>query len=348
MTGDAHDETTRADEPSDETTRTDEPSDETTRTDETTRNNDGPGDETTRSGDNPAGSTRGPAADAELALLLEVTGTPKPGNVDRHRDAAGLRFEQFAAGAVGARVGLGQAASGDPVGTAFETAVAGMSRQTGGNTQFGCLLLLVPLVAATPGPSDAVCIERPPTDRHQPVLTRERVQSVCGATTVADAVGFYRAFEYVDVTVEDPPEELSALDVRRGSDAADVLRDREMTLANVMDASAPHDANAREWTNGFPRTFAAAEQIVADDGPIPDRIARAFLDLLADEPDTLIRTQHGETVADEVQTRAAEIDSLAAAESWADTLVERGINPGTTADITAAAAYVALRRGVQP
>ena len=37
---------------------------------------------------------RDPAENAQLALLLEVTGTPKPGNVDRHRDYPGLRFEQ--------------------------------------------------------------------------------------------------------------------------------------------------------------------------------------------------------------------------------------------------------------
>ena len=39
---------------------------------------------------------RDPAENAQLALLLEVTGTPKPGNVDRHRDYPGLRFEHFA------------------------------------------------------------------------------------------------------------------------------------------------------------------------------------------------------------------------------------------------------------
>ena len=44
---------------------------------------------------------RDPAENAQLALLLEVTGTPKPGNVDRHRDYPELRFEHFAAGAVG-------------------------------------------------------------------------------------------------------------------------------------------------------------------------------------------------------------------------------------------------------
>jgi triphosphoribosyl-dephospho-CoA synthase len=38
---------------------------------------------------------------------------------------------------------------------------------------------------------------------------------------------------------------------------------------------------------------------------------------------------------------------LAAAEDLARAFVDAGINPGTTADITCAALYVALRRGVE-
>ncbi|SHH34476.1 triphosphoribosyl-dephospho-CoA synthase [Halobaculum gomorrense] len=285
-------------------------------------------------------SRRGPAADAELALLLEVAGTPKPGNVDRARDLADLRFEHFLAGAVGARPGLERAAAGDPIGEAFETAVAGMSEQSGGNTQFGCLLLLTPLVRA------AAADDRP--------LAPEGVAAVCEATTVADAAGFYRAFEHVDVAVADPPAGMDALDVRRGADAVPALREREATLFDVMAESAepidergtPGDANAREWVEGFPRTFRAAEAIARDDGPIADRAARAFLDLLAEADDTLVRTQHGPEVAREVRERAAEIDSLDEAAAWADELAERGVNPGTTADITAAALFVALERGV--
>ena len=278
---------------------------------------------------------RGPAANAELALLLEVAGTPKPGNVDRHRDLADLRFEQFLAGAVGARPGLEGAAAGDPVGEAFETAVAGMSEQSGGNTQFGCLLLLVPLVRAAAAGD----------------LSPDGVADLCADTTVDDAAGFYRAFERVDVAVSDPPEGLDALDVRRGVEAVPALRERGLALSDVMAESAdppdgPGDANAREWVEGFPRTFRAAETIRADEGPVAERAARAFLDLLAEAEDTLVRTQHGPAVAREVRERAASVASLAEAEEWAEELVERGINPGTTADIAAAALFVALERGV--
>jgi triphosphoribosyl-dephospho-CoA synthase len=291
---------------------------------------------------------RTPAANAQLALLLEVAGTPKPGNVDRARDLDDLRFEQFLAGAVGARDGLTRAATGAPVGEAFETAVAGMATQRGGNTQFGCLLNLVPLVAAAvgdAGDADGVAA----ADRDGPP-GREAIRGTCAATTVDDAAEFYRAFDHVDVAVDDPPAGMDDLDVRRGAAAVPAVRDRGVTLWDVMGRSAeatPPDGNAREWRRGFPRARAAADRMLVDDGPALDRVARAFCGLLAEEPDTLVWVQHGEAVAREVRERAAALDAdLAAADALAAEFVDRGINPGTTADVTAAATFLALEGGL--
>lgn len=275
--------------------------------------------------------TRSPAENAELALLLEVAGTPKPGNVDRHRDHDDLRFAQFLAGAVGAREGLAMAERGGGVGDAFERAVAGMRRQEGGNTQFGCLLLLVPLVR-TVGSGD---------------LSRSRAADVCAATTAADAAGFYRAFDHVDVSVPAPPDGLAVPDVRRGSEAVDTLHERGLSLYDVMADAAERDGNAREWVEGFPRTFAAAERLRAADGPVEERVSRAFLRLLAEREDGVVRRTAGPAAAREVTERAqAALAGEEDPETLADEFVERGINPGTTADVTAAAVFVALQRGM--
>jgi triphosphoribosyl-dephospho-CoA synthase len=272
-----------------------------------------------------------PADHAELALTLEVASTPKPGNVDRHRDHDDLRFEHFLAGAVGARPGLELAAGDAELGAAFERAVRGMSQQSGGNTQFGCLLLLVPLVRAAA------------TDR----LSPDGLRAITAATTVDDAAGFYRAFEHVDVAVDDPPADAPELDVRRGADAVPTLRDRNLTLADVMALSADRDGNAAEWTNGFERVFAAAEGVLDDEGPVTDRLARAFVDLLAERPDTLVAVEHGRERAAAVSREAAAVrGDLDAAENLAERFLDEGINPGTTADLTAATAFVALERGV--
>ena len=272
-----------------------------------------------------------PAANAELALLLEVAGTPKPGNVDRTRDLPDLHFEQFLAGAVGAREGLEQAEDG-PIGDAFETAVSGMADAADTNTQFGCLLALTPLVRTTATGE----------------LAPARASDVVEASTVEDAAAFYRAFEHADVAVPDPPQGVDDIDVRRGEDAIPALRERDLTLFDVMDLSADHDANAREWVHGFPRVFRAAARIEAGTGPLTDRAADAFRSLLAEKPDTLVATDHGDDVAREVQARALDLQAADrdTVSAFADDLVARGVNPGTTADLTAAAVFVALERGV--
>ncbi|MFB6234623.1 MAG: triphosphoribosyl-dephospho-CoA synthase [Halopenitus sp.] len=281
---------------------------------------------------------RSPVDNAQLALLLEVAGTPKPGNVDRARDLDDLRFEHFLTGAVGARDGLERAASGARVGHAFERAVAGMGQQGGGNTQFGCLLLLAPLVR---------------TVATESTLSPSTVDRVVQSTTVDDAVDFYRAFEHVDVAVGDPPSDAPALDVRRGADAEPALRDRELSLYDVMTLSAEpdegvSDANATEWVGEFSRSFAAAEDILADAGAAPDRVARAFLRLLAEAPDTLVATHHDADVAHDVMHRADAVgDDLGAAEELAEEFREEEINPGTTADLTCAATFIALERGLE-
>ena len=314
-------------------------------------------------------AARDPVDDATLALLLEVAGTPKPGNVDRHRDLDDLRFDAFLGGAVGAREGLELAATGDAsVGEAFERGVAGMAGRAGTNTQFGCLLLLVPLLRATVSGNGS------PSGRLDPAAADRATRD----TTVDDAVAFYRAFEHVDVAVADPPADAADLDVRRGRDAIPTLRERGLTLRDVLALSAEPgdpervpDRNAQEWVEGFPRTFRAAEWIRDDTGPLTDRAARAFLGLLAAEPDTLVAAAHGPETAREASARAADLlagadpdpsgtdgvdavdadavrgADLDAAEGLATAFVDEGINPGTTADLTCAALYVALRRGAE-
>jgi len=272
------------------------------------------------------------AENAQLALLLEVSSTPKPGNVDREREYPDLRFEQFVAGAVGAREGLDRLANGTPIGEAFERAIAGMSEQRGGNTQFGAVLLLAPLVRAAT----------------RNALSPEGAASVAEATTVEDAVGFYRAFDHVEVAVDDPPASVDAPDVRKGGDAAAALRERELTLADVMADSAEIDSLAAEWTEGFPRTFETADRIESRDGPVTDRAARVFLERLAEEIDTFVVTQHDRETAREVRERAvAALAGEEDVEALAAEFVDRGINPGTTADIVAGALFVALERGLE-
>ncbi|WP_049970525.1 triphosphoribosyl-dephospho-CoA synthase [Haladaptatus cibarius] len=279
-----------------------------------------------------------PAEHAQLALLLEVAGTPKPGNVDRDRDFPDLRFEHFLAGSIGSGAGLRAAETGTSVGEAFEEAVADMSQQSGGNTQFGALCLLVPLVKATAADT----------------CSPESVSKVAEGTSAEDAVGFYRAFDHVNVFVDDPPEGADEFDVRRGSDAIPTVREAGLTLYDVMELGADEDGIAHEWTNGFERTFEAGERIAELDGSLSGRGARVYLELLAHEPDTFVAKKYGKKTAESVRVRAQEaLQEVRKGDpellhAFSDSLVEDGINPGTTADIVAGGLFVALERGIRP
>lgn len=276
-------------------------------------------------------SPRTVAEDATLALLLEVAGTPKPGNVDRRHDHDDLRFEQFLAGAVGASGGFRDVPDA-PLGEAFRRAVEGMSHQRGGNTQFGAVLTVLPLAYAAADDD----------------LTPAGVATVVEGTTVDDAIRFYRAFEHVEVAVGDPPEGMDDLDVRRGGDAEPALRERGVTLYGVLERSADIDGVAAEWVDGFGRVFAAAETILDDEGPVQDRAARVYLDMLAAEVDTFVVKTHDRATAERVRERARAVrEGARTPAELADELIADGINPGTTADLTAGALFVALRRGLE-
>lgn len=274
------------------------------------------------------------AGTAELALLLEVAGTPTPGNVDRERDLPALSFEQFLAGATGARPGFRRAAEGGPFGEAFEEAIRGMAACAGTNTQFGAILLLTPLVrAAGTG-----------------ALTPDRARKQVETAGVEGAVGFYRAFDHVAVNVPPPPADVP--DVRQGSDAIATLRDRELSLSAVLTPAADRGGIATELLTGFDRTFEMAADLGATDAPLSRAVPAVQLRALETAPDPLIVTAHDAETAQWVQQRAAtlapppgaaDID-LPAVRSFARTLVDRGINPGTTADLVAGGLFVALER----
>ncbi len=257
---------------------------------------------------------------AQLAMALEVLASPKPGNVDRCHDYAETRLEHFIVSTLAARPALEAAeARSAGLGSLIEAAVGATACHAGGNTHFGAFILLVPLVYGG---------------------TLEGAIEAVRASTVEDAVAFYRSFALTQVRVAAEDE----LDVNDPG-AADALRARGMTLLDVMAHSAPRDMVAREWTNGFALCRRAADALLADNEP-RTAVRRAFLNLLAAEPDTFIAKKHGPELAEETRRRAAAVvrgeATLESLDTWC---IERGVNPGSIADITIGAIFLALGRG---
>lgn len=261
-----------------------------------------------------------PVERAQLAMMLEVCAYPKPGNVDRCHDYQDTRLEHFLASTILSRSALEEAETGTGrIGEIIKHAVRDTNVHGGGNTHFGAFILLIPLVYGKDIPGAMNAIQK---------------------TDVSDAVAFYKAFAMTEVRMNATDE----LDVN-DPHTLTVIRDREMNLMDIMTHSAPQDMVAREWVTGFPVTRRGAD-ILIQTGPGRDAIVRAFLTLLATEPDTFIIKKHGSAVAREIMTAARDVlEGKRTVEDLDTECISRNINPGSIADIIIASLYIALGEG---
>jgi triphosphoribosyl-dephospho-CoA synthase len=270
---------------------------------------------------------------AQLAMVLEVSASPKPGNVDRDHDYPDTTFEHFLSSAIGTYPVLEEAArSHSGVGALIHAAAKESLRwQRGGNTHFGAFVLLIPLLMAAG------------SGRH--------VSEIVLGTTAEDAAEFYRAFSVADVRVDAVPD----VDLE-DSESIDRILKEEIRLFDLMKLSVDHDLIANEWVNGFTRTFKCADLIreKADKMSINDAIVCTFLQMLAETPDTFIRTKFGRGKSIEVSEHASviiagnrDLDPIKSRVHEFDReLIRERVNPGSTADIIIGGLFVALVRGL--
>jgi triphosphoribosyl-dephospho-CoA synthase len=295
------------------------------------------------------------AAMAQLACLLEVS-APKPGNVSPGRHFADTRYEHFLASA--AALGAPLAGVGTrPLGATIRLAIEATSRFTPANTNLGIVLLLAPLARA------ALAIEPagiPPNqardqaggrlqgrvpDRGTFEELQAGVGNVLAATTVEDARDVYAAIRLAS------PGGLGR------ADEQDVAEEPTGTLLEVMRLAGGRDGIASEYATGFGTTFGtgvpALSRARADGLSWDDAIVETFLTLLAAGPDTHIARRGGLVLAEAVSDRARTVlaaggirsaggvEALSAMDASLRDAANTA-NPGTTADLTAAALFVFL------
>jgi len=264
---------------------------------------------------------------ATLACIWEATAA-KPGNVYRGADFDDCTYADFLTSA--AVIGPALKASIDRgVGAAALAAVQATHAAVGSNTYLGTVLLLAPL-AATPTANRLAA----------------GINSTLAALTVADAERVYQA-----IRVANPGGLGTAPEADVNSTDAP-----QLTLLEAMRLAADRDLVARQYANSFADVFRTADRIAAAaaTAPLDSAIVRAFLALLAEEPDTLIARKCGADVAQQAAARAAAV--LAAIESRDPSADARLVdfdfwlradghrrNPGTSADLIAAALFVLLR-----
>lgn len=276
---------------------------------------------------------------AQLACLLEVS-APKPGNVSPGRHFADLRYEDFLASAVA--VGEPLAGAGTRgLGATVRLAVEATGRWARSNTNLGIILLFAPIARAA-------AIDDASLDDSSRSGIHARLRRVLETTTVDDARQTYDAIRLA------APGGLGSVD------SQDVSAEPTMTLFEVMRLAAHRDTIAREYATGFEVTFEVAvpalERARHDGLAWDDAVVETFLTVLASVQDTHVARRSGAARAAEITERARRVIAaggvrlaagrLAIEEMDAALRDERNSgNPGTTADLTAAAIFVVLLGG---
>jgi triphosphoribosyl-dephospho-CoA synthase len=265
---------------------------------------------------------------AQAAGLLEVAAV-KPGNVTRYHDFDNTRFEDFLLSAVAMGAALGGAGSAG-VGETVLKAVQDTRRWVAANTNLGIVLLIAPLARAAAGNAAPL---------------RGRLSRVLAELTVSDAQAVYSAIRLAD------PGGLGQVE------AQDVREEPTVTLREAMALAAERDTIAREYVTDYDVTFRlavpAVQRVRARGLGWPAAALESYLRVLAEVPDTLIVRKRGPEAARAVSERAREVlgagepgspERARAADAFDYEL--RGdanrLNPGTTADLVAAALFVAL------
>jgi len=301
----------------------------------------------------------------QLAVLLEVSAYPKPGNVHRTADFEGTRYEHFLASAIAVephfkhaakqgvlvhdgKIGLGRV----EVGKIIKDAVVDVaSWQRGGNTVLGSIILLVP-VAAAAGMTLA-------GERFSIHRLRRNVKMVVESTTPEDAVNLYEA---ISIAQPGGLGKAPKLDVTDVASKKKIIEDN-VSLYEIFKISAPWDSISSEWVNDYRITFNIGypffTQQLAETNDINTATVHTFLKILSEVPDTLIARKAVTSKAKEVSTQAKkvlEVGGLTTPDGR-DRLLKfdaklrdptHQLNPGTTADITSAVLALALLNGYRP
>jgi len=281
---------------------------------------------------------------AQLACLLEVN-APKPGNVSPRGDFDDTTYDDFVASSAAINTALGTAGS-RPLGKTILLAIEATRAVTATNTNLGIVLLFAPLARA----AAAITSGGDWTDRR--IIDRQRLRralaDVLVSTTVDDARHAYAAIRLAS------PGGLGS------TSQQDVAAEPTIPLTEAMRLAADRDGIAREYVTDFHATFelgAPALDAAHRDGlDWSDAIVETFLTLLATYPDTHIVRRADADLAAIVSAQAR--DALGAGgvrSSSGRAAIERmsialrgernRANPGTTADITAAAIFVSLLGG---
>jgi triphosphoribosyl-dephospho-CoA synthase len=215
--------------------------------------------------------------------------------------------------------------TGNPVGARILGAVDASWRAVPMNTNLGIVLLAAPLLAAA----------------ERGGALRGALAAVLGGLTIDDARDAFAAIARAN------PGGLGRVPEQ------DIAAPPTRSLLEAMRLAADRDLIARQYATGYEDVFAVGLTRIEDEsrrGTEQAFIATlTYLDFLARFPDSHIQRKFGVTIAEAVQHEARKVAALLPADPreamqpllhFDRSLKERGLNPGTSADLTVASLLV--------
>ncbi len=289
---------------------------------------------------------------AQLACILEVS-CPKPGNVSRYHDFDDTKYEHFLASGIAIGSAVDQATTAgyqaenggieiDSVGIGSlikKVVTNSQAIHSGGNTNLGIAMLLIPLSAAA-GMAIAC-------NKFNNKQIRENIDKIIKNTTPSDTIALYEAIKSLN------PSWLGTvkyLDINN-RDAFTTIKEQNLNIFDVMSYS-KHDSIAKELTTkmkisfelGYPRIV----EIFDETKDINQAVLSCFMTILSKIEDSLIIRKGGIKTAQEISADAREIMDQnmdpKKIKMFDKKLRNNGniLNPGSTADLVATSLMIAF------
>ncbi|MDH5358364.1 MAG: triphosphoribosyl-dephospho-CoA synthase [Gammaproteobacteria bacterium] len=261
------------------------------------------------------------------ACEQEVT-APKPGNVNCYGDGHNMKIQDFISSAHAIAPALSK--PGLAIGDMILQAIKATRTVVNCNTNLGIVLLFAPLCKAIQNCSQ---FEQLPS----------ALNSVLQNLTVEDAAACYQAIRLA---------EPGGMGTSEQQDINDVPT---VTLRQAMALAEQEDTIAAQYLNNYHEILHIGLSNLTSAINCGESVewasALAYLKILSSVPDTLICRKYGLECAREVMEnakqitcKASETNTLQAVEpfliAWDNELKKKEINPGTTADMTAATLLV--------
>lgn len=280
----------------------------------------------------------------QIASLLEAS-SAKPGNVYPNKSFKDLNYHHFlysSAAVFPAFLNL----EAKTVGEIILEGVKQTHSFIKTNTNLGILLLTSPLAAAYASLRKKNLINNASKEELKKLLQQE-TSLILKDLTKKDAELAYQAINYSKAG--------NLAQVEEG----DIKDQVEMDLYQAMKLAQNRDLIAAEYVNEFNLLFNFAEPVFKKNqkkfSKIDDAIIQSYLEILAEYPDTLIARKWGDDFAAEISAKAKRLlnklknikdykvreEEINKFDQYLRSKAEK-INPGTTADFTAAVIFLTI------